>query len=177
MSEVRIKEEAPETFEDPLNIVNEPNVFRTPAVDNTNQVAPTSDNKQSKIAFPSYLRKGVYIAFQCLYFILVLSLLSAIQKQLNAIQTDVDSMKTQINTLDEHFTDRLTKLDSSVMSVVKKVDAIDTCYKILQSKDGDIIRRPPDFPADILHSSYEQLEYFDSFLKDFKGPHSTYFVR
>lgn len=136
-----------------------------------------------------YLRKGVYIAFQCFYSfpsrnlfqfifsILVLSLLSAIQKQLNAIQTDVDSMKTQINTLDEHFTDRLTKLDSSVMSVVKKVDAIDTCYKILQSKDGDIIRRPPDFPADILHSSYEQLEYFDSFLKDFKGPHSTYFVR
>lgn len=86
-------------------------------------------------------------------------------------------MKAQINTLDEHFTDRLTKLDTSVMSVVKKVDEIDKCYKVLISKDGDIIRRPPDFPTDILNSTYEQLEYFDSFLKDFKGPHATYFVR
>lgn len=50
MSEVRIKEEAPESFEDPLNIVTEQNV---PAVDNSNQagVAPGSDNMQSKIRF------------------------------------------------------------------------------------------------------------------------------
>lgn len=51
MSEARVKAETLETFEDPLNIVNEHNLFNIPAVDNNNKVTPKSDNMQSKIRF------------------------------------------------------------------------------------------------------------------------------
>lgn len=51
MSEARVKAETLETFEDPLNIVNEHNLFNIPAVDNNNKVATKSENMQSKIRF------------------------------------------------------------------------------------------------------------------------------
>jgi hypothetical protein len=114
------------------------------------------------------------------FSILVFSLLIDIKEQLNTIQADVNDLKRKMTLYDEGTSSKLIKIDATGTALTSKMEKVEkkfiNIHNLIDLKGIGKTSRPIDFPTEILHHSFQELERFDDLLHEFDDPFAVYYV-